>query len=135
MNRQIKFRGLRLDNKEWVCGSLITLVPSQTFIVPEWSNSDIYDGAAKFRHCYEVDPATVGQFTGLLDKSGKEIYEGDILKDAEAWQIIFDIKHAKFGYAYLSGIVIDVRIYVDGSRQEVVGNIHQNSELLADSGE
>lgn len=65
--REIKFRGKRLDNGEWIEGDLLRM-NGHWFIFP--------DPAPEGIDKYEVDPATVGEFTGLKDKNGKEIYEG-----------------------------------------------------------
>lgn len=68
--REIKFRGKRLDNGEWIEGDLLRM-NGHWFIFPDPAPGGIDK--------YEVDPATVGEFTGLKDKNGKEIYEGDLL--------------------------------------------------------
>lgn len=65
MKREIKFRGKRLNNGEWVYGDL---------------RDTGYNTTITNRMHYVVDPETVGQFTGLKDRSGKEIYEGDIIR-------------------------------------------------------
>lgn len=73
MNRTIKFRGKRLDNGEWVYGDL------EYNRAKNIARIHTYDEDGEYLIQHSVDPATVGQFTGLLDKNGKEIYEGDIL--------------------------------------------------------
>lgn len=66
MKREIKFRGKRIDNKKWVYGFLA----DEDYI----NDIDSIDLSS-----IEVDIDTVCEFTGLLDKNGKEIYEGDII--------------------------------------------------------
>ena len=74
MNREIKFRGKRLDNGEWTCGYFYQ-ESGNTYIIEDCQKESMLNRNIT----YKVDPDTVGQYTGLKDKNGKEIYDGDIL--------------------------------------------------------
>ena len=122
--RTIKFRGKRLDNGEWVYGELCTprLFDSKRGYFGE-------DVPCIF--CDEgnvpIIPESVGQFTGLRDKNGKEIYEGDIVRYSEANDEIA-IRQVHFidgAFSPLTEIIC-----MGGAECEVIGNAHDNPELL-----
>lgn len=123
MKRTIKFRGKRVDKGEWVYGDLLQwLSKGKCAITPqngsEWSNP--YD--------FEVIPETVCQFTGLTDKNGKEIYEGDVIIHAgrnggKPHSIVYDLEKAAFCGSYgLNYPLQSGEFYSD--QIEVIGNIH-----------
>ena len=99
----------------------------------------------RFDWCY-VDPDTVGQFTGLYDKNGKEIYEGDIVKKHDPYNVDSSdytgaVIWGKGRWAvpnYYFGCWFESDLFFDdfaGHKQEVIGNIYDNPELLKDNGE
>lgn len=127
MERKIIFRGKRLDNGEWIIGDLIR-INGYTFIFPDPAP----DGIDR----YMVDPATVGQFTGSLDKTGKEIYEGDkLLIKGNATAVVvwrnegFDIFDTRSWTPTNKGD-IEGFVYVPTNAMEIIGNIHDNKELI-----
>ena len=152
MKREIIFRGKRIDNGEWVYSYF-------------WHIKEHYNPKLSNRHCiksikngldYEVIPETVGQFTGLTDKNGVKIFEGDVIqwtfgkhyweavvqstpesqsvnlytletfhnctKDMETEEYTYERSDSRGGFrndvTYLS------------NKSEVIGNIHDNPELL-----
>lgn len=122
--REIKFRGKSLDNGEWVYGDLHIRTPFPHI------HSEIDYGKV------DIDPHTVGQFTGLHDKYGAEIYEGDIIieklrrarKEGERLVICFDDFEYKGKNA--NGATTSLSLLAEYHTIEVIGNIHDNPELL-----
>lgn len=119
--REIKFRGRRVDNGEWVCGYY--LKSASTFIAVD---DGLVDGHFDL---YQVDPATVGQYTGLKDEKKCDLFKGDICKDCEGELFIVSFSDGAFKANYLEGDKWDYLI--DAINQcEVIGNIWDNPELL-----
>lgn len=130
--REILFRGKRVHNGEWVCG-WYTMFPYGNW--PLKASIISSEKAENGEYCYaEVIPETVGQWTGLYDKNGQKIFEGDIVKatNSKNCDIFFvDYKLSsfcanKFGsnYSYVLGD------FIRFTQIEVIGNIHDNPELL-----
>ena len=139
--REILFRGKRLDNGEWVYGSFIQVEHEDgSFTTAIFQKKDAGGDA-------EVSPATVGQYTGLKDKNGKRIFEGDIVVFSRGRNLPNTIclpeliKYHQGDCAYQrfplgrwryyskggSGLLIQPDMMVSC---EVVGNVHDNPELL-----
>lgn len=128
MIREIKFRGKNKKNGEWFYGNL--------FDKDTLGRTHI---CTTTKGCLDIDPNTIGQFTGLLDKNGKEIYEGDIVKTKGGWGGVvlwnsrgyFYIKDNNY-YEYEEPDLspIGSLLCCERKQLEIIGNIHDNPELL-----
>jgi len=131
--RKIKFRGQLVDTKEWIFGDLIQLERDFTKVVEilDWSKVD-----NKSKKDLTVISETVGQFTGLIDKNGVEIYEGDIITfdGITAYdkpiigEIIFHSEKFQFMYGKSGAYSPLCRVTLPIPR--VIGNKYDNPELL-----
>ena len=129
--REILFRGKRKDSGEWVNGNL--------FLSDTDGRAYILAGSRIVTIEWEVDPSTVGQYTGLRDKNGKRIFEGDMVStDIERPYLIVEFRDGCFMFNCNDGgedyydIMLPIlkdpqSVYKYG---EVIGNIHDNPELL-----
>ena len=134
--REILFRGKRIDNGDWVYGSLIRMDDEgyQTFIFPPYNYaSSLTCGQLVAYGMIAVIPETVGQYTGLKDKNGVKIFEGDILKDSLGWVCLvkWDDSNGRF-LGYHKKPRGDTYVCYVGREpaSEVIGNIHDNPELM-----
>lgn len=124
MNRIIKFRGKDLFGTKWLYGDLVQ-DRDLKYIV----NVNERD---HFEHKM-VKRETIGQFTGLLDRNGKEIYEGDILELAGVESERLEVRFVRGVFAFLYGGNLDEECPLNAPTHccvEVIGNIHDNTELL-----
>lgn len=153
--REVLFRGKRVDNGEWVIGYYFHYETChEHFIITDMS----YDTP----DMEQVIPETVGQYTGLTDKNGKKIFEGDIVKSKHTaftdsdkkpkYSYDLEKQESEYGYPkiiYYRNYVVQLydaryRIknknithyinynFIYNHEVEVVGNIHDNPELLED---
>ena len=151
MKREIKFRGKRCDTGEWIYGNVhfpnklfsnTLICPDTTYgdIAPGMDDDDDFDEVKKWGcavgHYHRVITESVGQFTGLLDKNGKEIYEGDIVKE-DIWQppaeycgedrykVVYSDDMAAFVLSDGGAFLRQFDRFI-----EVIGNIYENPEPI-----
>jgi uncharacterized phage protein (TIGR01671 family) len=128
--REIKFRGKRIDNGEWVYGYLLekyTVDSIPRFAIDEcWS---FEDDEWTSLCVYEVNPATVGQYTGLKDKNGVEIKDGDIVWWGKNDNAPNEVVFWDDGAFWVSCEGDSRELLIDAlNGLEVIGNIHDNPE-------
>lgn len=137
--REILFRGKRKDNGEWVEGvyykqTLFYSDPCEKHYIITSTESLQYDQALDY---FEVIPETIGQYTGLTDENGKKIFEGDIVEQTDnvgqktVYWVVFGMNYG-YGINSPSFMLTDYRGANTpfNPRLEVIGNIHDNPELL-----
>ena len=133
--REIKFRGISEDKEfiyhtQWTFGSLVYNLD------PTKEENEIRDAYIRtplgfLSELIEIDPETIGQYTGLTDKNGVEVLEGDILK-CDGLRIVIQYSGCAFEGRYL-GPQKDLWSPIRNNNYlqwVVIGNIHQNPELL-----
>ena len=140
--REILFRGKSVNDGEWYFGSLVIdiLEAVESLPIKHYHIDEMTIGCFpnEFQSGFSetVDPETVGQFTGLTDKNGKKIFEGDICRNTRTGEIVSVKWHGT-----MAGFVWSKRkekshlfdfgeLFRAYDKYEVIGNIHDNPELL-----
>jgi len=125
--RDIKFRGKRPDNGKWIIGWLFQDDDDHLPMIHEGGTLDVWE---------QVSENTIGQFTGLCDCKGEEIYEGDILqfRDRSICEVLWNDDVSafciRFSFEHEPGIVA-LGLWQGCERNiEVIGNVHDNPTLL-----
>ena len=119
--REIKFRGKRVKDGEWVVGDLVHYSQAESYIYGDYVDKD---------EVWKVHTETVGEFTGLKDKNGVEIYEGDNLfdeYDEEAYVVEFEN-----GVFVATGDGFTVDLFEVVKSCSLIGNIHYQKEKVED---
>lgn len=149
MMREILFRGKRIDNGEWVEVQTLVVIhqdDNDLIFMPQHGEdvtADPMEGNDRaltsiYGNYYQILPQTVGQYTGLTDKNGRKIFDGDIIKAADSFPeySLMVIRAEGYGYFmdyYFGGEKHDTE-QIRGAdwflSDEVIGNVHDNSELL-----
>ena len=153
--REIKFRGYDLRYKRWQYGAYIKHIDvtscmftceeeTENFYKEHTKHLIAFDGLSDWWMprgidvCTSIDPESIGQFTGLIDRNKKEIFEGDLIKftslipvndklcklEAKVGEVVFE--ECAFWLKFKDEAML---LWVEGIEYEVVGNIYENPEL------
>lgn len=130
--QQVKFRGKRRDNEEWIFGSLINNIfffnngEPIFYILAPGPDLDCFEDIREDVDIFEVLTETVGQFSGYLDKEGEELYHGDIVK---TWNGNISYIYYEKGYWRIGKRGRIIKEY-EWEAFEKIGNIFDNPKLL-----
>lgn len=135
--RTIKFRA-KSEQGEWIIGHYVGKPSMDEVCILPFQNVNYHIGYINDSECYYCIADTIGQFTGLYDKNGKEIYEGDILHlDANnrLYEVTFEngMFYASFkecDEGFFGGFLLLTITKDEDLKCEIVGNIYDNPELL-----
>ena len=134
--REILFRGKAKYNGEWIISGNVFFGEKRKYMYFPNPNNDPVEKAFV---CREVIPETVGQYTGLTDKNGKKIFEGDIIQGEN---LILPVEYCGSSFCYIQNDTVypiddgEVGIYeLLQSDYELIGNIYDNPELLKEGAE
>lgn len=120
MKREIKFRGKCIYNNLWEYGWLYC--EADRFYIKDYVNDTVQS--------FRIDPNTIGQFTGLFDSNGREIYEGDILRISISKDGIAEVKWNTKCAMFVEQMKNSAQWYNLEGRKEIIGNIYDTPELL-----
>lgn len=139
--RKIEFRGR--NGGKWFYGSLIKVLPRTGYNGYKWECGihapSIYDNTAHLNWNLDVqyvETETIGQFTGMLDKNGNKIYEGDIIeyqvpKRTDRAVVIFEKGMFCAKIPFNGGVLTySLQTLIENSNPRVIGNVHDNPKLL-----
>lgn len=145
MSREIKFRGKSVSTGKWLYGYLgevkakvLQSIYKEKVIFENlgWFNTDYFGYVV---NDYMVDEETIGQYTGLKDKNGTEIYEGDIVLqqgyNGKKMPMAVRFENGAFIVGYHKGSSTRERPMLVSSKCEVTGNIYDNPELMNNKSE
>lgn len=127
--RTIKFRGKCCHSDAWAYGNLVDYGEDEN---PEIQGFDVYNEGSDVWQERSVERDTIGQFTGLYDKNGKEIYEGDIVAEGAFKRLISFIPEAA-AFCSCSPYESSIRTRTSADEMrfyEVIGNIHDDEQLV-----
>ena len=127
--REILFRGKKKDNGEWVEGFYSNGLYANKHYISKW-----YYGSYAELQRFEVMPETIGQYTGLTDNNGVKIFEGDIVMlGLFPYVVKYDTENARFMFYNKNGILQNGFNADTMATKKIVGNIHDNPELMPQS--
>ena len=138
--REILFRGKRIDNSEWVYGFFTPSMNARSYVTTDkiykYDASIVFVDNDQYATFAKVNEETVGQYTGLTDRHQKKIFEGDIVRYAiyPPAKFVYGVVNYKDGVFRIGdqgcALCVCAADGIEEYRLEVIGNIHDNPELL-----